>query len=77
MARSWIDDGERSSAVSTLTLGTALPGRVYNLVFETDLATARRGELFVRVDDVGTGAGIWPECFEDNNVASVGTVQCE
>lgn len=72
----WRSDEEGEHAVTTHTLDAALPGRVYNVVFEVPIDDVRPGDIYVRVDDVGTGAGIWPECFEDNNVATWGPVTC-
>jgi hypothetical protein len=53
-----------------------LPGRVTNLVYEVPLADVGSGELVVRADDIGTGAGFWAECDEENNTDVWGPVDC-
>jgi outer membrane protein assembly factor BamB len=72
----WAMGEDENIALETQTLESLQPGRVIDLVFETTLDQVRDTELLARVDDIGTGAGIWAECREENNEHNWGTVTC-
>jgi hypothetical protein len=67
---------EGREALETQTLAAMAPGRVVNLVFEVALGELREAELAVRIDDIGTGSGLFPECDDTNNDDVWGPVSC-
>lgn len=72
----YIDTPEGPVAVEVRELDPVLPGAVVNLTFDITWSWAKLGDLYLRVDDIGTGSGAYAECDEDDNVAVWGAVSC-
>ena len=64
------------TVIDTQSVAPMPPGRVENVVFEFPLSALGEAELVVRVDDIGTGAGLYPECDEVNNEVVWGRIEC-
>ncbi|MCO4747582.1 MAG: hypothetical protein KC912_22465 [Proteobacteria bacterium] len=62
--------------IETVWLDGINAGAIVNLTFETTLTAIDGGDLYIRVDDIGTGSGMFSECEEDDNVAVWGAVTC-